>query len=346
MKTDGPNGRLLVYRPEGLYCPAGDFYIDPWRAVPRAVITHAHSDHAVRGCEAYLTSTPGAGVLRVRLGEGARIESAAYGSRVRLGGATVSLHPAGHVLGSSQVRVETAEGSAVASGDYALARHPACEPFEPVECDEFITESTFGLPIYAWPEASRVMGEILSWWRDAAESRRTAVLLAYSLGKAQRLLSLLPADAGPIGVHGALLAMNRVYLSQGVALAPHVHATAETARELRGRGLIIAPPAAAASPWIRRFAPVTTAMASGWMLVRGSRRRRSLDRGFVLSDHADWRGLLRAIELSRAARVTVAHGYTRALSRLLQERGLDASEAPPRAAVRGEEDAGLSGEEV
>ena len=315
-RTTGVN--LLELRPEGLYCAAGDFFIDPWGAVERAVITHAHSDHARAGSGGYLTSRTGEAVLRARIGAEARIQAVEYGEAVTLGAARVSLHPAGHILGSAQVRIEVGGEVWVVSGDYKLAADATCAPFEPLRCHTFVTESTFGLPIFRWPEARGVADAIHAWWRGNQEAGRASVLFAHPLGKAQRILALLDDSAGPIYTHGAVERMNAVYRAQGVKLAPTTHAGANGDW---ARALILAPLMSHGSAWERRFGRASTAFASGWMRIRGTRRRRSLDRGFVLSDHADWTGLLRAIGETQAECVWVTHGFRAPLERWLAEHG-------------------------
>lgn len=314
---------LVVHRPEGLYCPPGDFYIDPWRPVARAVITHAHSDHARYGHGHYLAAAPAEGVLRVRLGE-INLETLPYGERLQHHGVTLSLHPAGHVLGSAQVRLEHGGQVWVASGDYKVAPDPTCEPFEPVRCDVFITESTFGLPIYRWCPDEEVFGDVNTWWARNASHGRASVLCCYSFGKAQRVLAGVDPSIGTIIVHGAVAPLNRAYREAGVALPDTRMVTdVQDKADLR-RCLVVCPPGAAASPWLRRFGDAQTAFASGWMQVRGNRRRGGYDRGFVLSDHADWPGLMSAIEATGAHRVIVTHGSVPVMVRHLRERGLEA----------------------
>jgi putative mRNA 3-end processing factor len=315
---------LLTLTDRGLYCEAGDFFVDPWEPVDRAVVTHGHGDHASWGSRAYLTSSQGLGVLRARLEPGARIRGIPYGQSLALNGVTISLHPAGHVLGSSQVRIEHRGEVWVVSGDYKTAPDPTCTPFEPVRCHTFVTESTFGLPIYRWPPQTEVLSEINGWWRSNAAAGKTTLLFGYTLGKAQRLIAGLDPSIGPILTHGAVERMNSVYRDEGVALPPTRYAgTAEQKADSRG-GIVIAPPYASGSPWLRRFAPYSTGFASGWMLVRGARRRRSLDRGFPLSDHVDWPSLLATIEATGAGEVWVTHGYTGPVVRWLKDMGMDA----------------------
>ncbi|HUR89565.1 MAG TPA: ligase-associated DNA damage response exonuclease [Ramlibacter sp.] len=314
---------LVVQRPEGLYCPPGDFYIDPWRPVARAVITHAHSDHARFGHGHYLAAAPSQGVLRARLGD-LNLQTLQYGERIVHNGVTLSLHPAGHVLGSAQVRLEHGGQVWVASGDYKVAPDRTCAPFEPVKCDVFITESTFGLPIYRWCDDDEIFAQVNAWWARNVEHTRASVLTCYSFGKAQRILSGVDASIGPIIVHGAVDPLNRAYREAGVDL-PDTHSVLHVARNDIKRSLVICPPSAAASPWMRRFgADAQLAFASGWMQVRGNRRRGGYDRGFVLSDHADWPGLLKAIGATQAQRVIVTHGSSQAMVRFLREQGLQA----------------------
>ncbi len=302
----------------GLYCPAGDFYIDPWGPVDRSIVTHAHASHAHHGARSYLTAHSGEYLLRERLGPDAAIQAVQYGESITIGDARVSLHPAGHILGSAQVRIEHGGEVWVVSGDYKLAPDPTCAPFEPLRCHTFLTESTFGLPVFRWPAQAQVIDEIHAWWRTNQEAGRASLLFAHPQGKAQRLLALLDPSIGPIFTHAAVEQITQIYRGQGIALAPTTLASDDGSWS---RALIVAPPSAHGTSWERRFTSASTAFASGWMRIRGTRRRRSLDRGFVLSDHADWSGLLRAIEESRAEAVWVTHGYRGPMVRWLEEHG-------------------------
>ncbi|MBX3744300.1 MAG: ligase-associated DNA damage response exonuclease [Verrucomicrobiae bacterium] len=315
---------MLTLTDSGLYCAAGNFFIDPWRSVERALITHAHSDHARSGSTSYLCAREGVGVLRTRLGSNASITGLPCGERLRLGDVTVSFHPAGHILGSAQIRLERDGEIWVASGDYKLHPDPTCTPFEPVPCHTFITESTFGLPVYRWPAPDDVLTDLHAWWRTEADQDRVAVLFAYSLGKAQRLLAGLQSAIGPIFVHDAIHALLPAYADAGVRLPPVQRFTPDAVRASGGRALVLAPPSADPSAWLNTLGDLSTAVASGWMTLRGPRRRRGVDRGFVLSDHADWPSLLAAIRATGATRILVTHGTSAPLVRWLAENGWQA----------------------
>lgn len=320
---------LLQVTERGLYCTAGDFYIDPWQPVKRAVITHAHADHARPGSQRYLTTPSGALLLRLRVGPVARIVAQPYGETLALNGVHLSLHPAGHLLGSAQVRVEYRGEVWVVSGDYKVEVDVTCEPFEVVPCHTFITESTFGLPIYRWRPQQEIFAQINQWWRQNQAQGRTSILFAYALGKAQRLLAGVDPSIGPILVHGATQRFVHAYRRTGIDQPPTDYASSELARQHRGAALVLAPPSAAGSAgWLRKFGPASLAFASGWMQIRGARRRRAVDRGFVLSDHADWDGLLGTIQATSAQRIGVTHGYTTTLVRYLSEAGYDAFTMP------------------
>jgi len=314
---------VLHVTPEGLYCPEGDFHIDPWRPVARALITHGHADHARDGHGAYLATDLAAPVMRHRLGD-ITLDTIRYGEARQIGDARVSFHPAGHVPGSAQIRVEVGGEVWVVSGDYKLEADPLSTPFEPVRCHHFISECTFGLPVFDWPDPGQVAREINAWWAANAAEGRFSLLGAYALGKAQRVLMMLDPSIGPILTHGAIEATNAVMRGQGIALPDTHHVTPDSDLRARKGALVIAPPAALAGPWARRFRPASTGFASGWMRLRGVRRRRAADRGFVLSDHADWAGLNRAIAETGAETIHVTHGYTEIFARWLTEQGYDA----------------------
>jgi putative mRNA 3-end processing factor len=315
---------LLQVNDNGLYCPPGDFYVDPWRPVGRAVVTHAHADHARAGSGLYLAALPGARVLRTRLGPGAVLDTLPYGQAVEHNGVRISLHPAGHILGSAQVRLEHAGRVWVVSGDFKVGPDATCAPFEPVRCHTFICESTFGLPIYRWPAQDEVFRDLNAWWRSNRDEGLPTLLFGYALGKAQRLLAGLDASIGPVFTHGAVERLTRDYRDSGVALPPTTYVGEAPAGTAWKGALVLAPPSAHGTPWTRRFGAHATGFASGWMRIRDTRRRRAVDRGFVLSDHADWPGLLGAVRATAAERVLVTHGYVGPFVRYLREEGLDA----------------------
>ena len=327
MTTSRP---LLELTPYGLYCPRGDFYIDPWKPVDRAVITHAHADHARAGSRCYLASEPSAGILKHRLGQKIRLQLLDHGERLDLDGLKLSLHPAGHILGSCQVRLEAGGQVWVVSGDYKTGADATCSAFEPLACHTFVTESTFGLPVFNWPSQTAILADINDWWRSNRDQGATSLLFAYALGKAQRVLSGLDASIGPILTHGAVENINACYRQQGVAL-PHTRPVSAISDPSQFKGaMVIAPPSANTGAWTKRFKRVSRAFASGWMHIRGHRRRRSVDRGFVLSDHCDWPGLNRAIAETSAETVWVTHGYASELVRWLADQGLNAQVVPTR----------------
>jgi putative mRNA 3-end processing factor len=309
---------------QGLYCRAGDFHIDPWQPAADAIITHAHGDHARLGSARYYAAVAGLPLLRERLA-GASIEGVGHGVPRRFGTAWVSLHPAGHILGSAQVRIEVAGRVCVVSGDYKRAPDPTCAAFEVVPCDVFVTEATFALPVYRWPPMDQIVRELVAWWDECASKGVPAVLFCYALGKAQRLLAeLSTATDRTVHLHGAMLELVERYRDLGVRMLP----TAPVGDSARGRDfageLILAPPSASGSPWMRRFANASTGFASGWMRIRGNRRRRGYDRGFVVSDHADWPALIDTVRATGATRVLPTHGNTDALVPYLHELGFDA----------------------
>jgi putative mRNA 3-end processing factor len=317
-------GNLLESNINGLYCPAGDFYIDPWNPVDRAVITHAHSDHLCPGSKTYLSSRAGETLLRARLGPDATIESLDYAKTIEINGIHVSFHPAGHILGSAQVRIEQQGQIWAVSGDYKLAPDLTCTPFEPIRCHALITESTFGLPIFRWADQNETLDEINAWWRGNQQAGKASVLFAYPLGKAQRVLAGIDSSIGPVFTHGSVEQFNSIYRDSGIPLAPTEYVRSAPAKTDWSRALILAPPMGKTSPWLRRFGDFSTGSASGWMRIRGTRRRQSIDRGFVLSDHADWPALLTAIRGSGAERVWVTHGYRGAMAQWLGENGFHA----------------------
>jgi putative mRNA 3-end processing factor len=316
---------MIEFTDRGLYCPAGGFYIDPWKPVERAVITHAHSDHARAGSLSYLCHRLTVPLLELRLGPGI-YQGVEWGEVIGMNGVRVSLHPAGHIIGSSQVRVEYQGRVWVVSGDYKTDDDGISGAFEPVRCDVFVTESTFGLPIYHWKPQEEIYRSIREWVSDNRGLGKTSVLIAYSLGKAQRLLTCLEPLGVTVFVHGAVWNVDQALVNAGVSLPPVVRVEPEMAKEVFGGQVVIAPPGAEESPWMRRFQPYSVGICSGWMQVRGNVRRRNADAGFALSDHADWPGLLKAVRGTGAEKVYVTHGFQAALSRYLNEEGIAAAE--------------------
>jgi putative mRNA 3-end processing factor len=318
---------LITLTAKGLYCRVGDFYIDPWKPVVKAIVTHAHADHTYRGNTSYLVPKEGERISRIRIGEDAVIETLPYREKLHINGVTVSFHPAGHILGSSQVRVEYKGEIWVVSGDYKLTPDATCAPFEHVRCHNFITEATFGLPIYRWPPTSAVFEDISNWWLRNRERGKASVIFAYSLGKAQRILNGIDRGIGPIYTHGAVERLTQAYRETGVDLPETTYAGSVNDRKRFAGSLIVAPPSAQqAVGWLRRFGTHSTGFASGWMMVRGARRQRAVDRGFVLSDHADWPELQIAIKGAEAETVYVTHGFQSEMVRWLREQGMNAVE--------------------
>ncbi len=315
---------VLTFTDRGIYCPAGDFYIDPWRPVDRALITHGHADHSRWGMKRYLATDAAAPVMRHRLGADAQIETIAFGEERWIGDATVSYHPAGHVPGSAQIRVEVKGEVWVASGDYKVVPDGLSEAFEPVRCHAFITECTFGLPVFKWTAQHELKQQINDWWRSNRANGRYSLLGAYALGKAQRLLRYVDSDIGPILTHGAIENTNEVMRAQGIALPDTIRVTGEMDIKDYPGALVLATPGALAQPWARKFTQRSSAFASGWMALRGVRRRHAMDRGFIVSDHADWDGLNIAIRETGAEKVFATHGYTGSFQKWLSSQGYDA----------------------
>jgi putative mRNA 3-end processing factor len=318
---------IIELTERGLYCAAGDFHIDPWRPVPRAVITHAHADHARSGSGLYFAERSGIPILQHRLGADIQVHGLAYGESLALGEARISLHPAGHILGSAQVRVEVDGEVWLVTGDFKRDDDPTCAPFEVVTCDTLVTEATFALPIYRWPAIAEVAADIHAWWQGNAERGRASVLFCYALGKAQRVLAALTAHTDRrVLLHGAVVPLTDIYRDAGIAMLPTLPALELDGRDKYAGELVIAPPGANGTAWMKRFGDCGTGFCSGWMLLRGNRRRRGYDRGFVLSDHADWPALLATIEACGAQQVLATHGRSDILVRYLRERGMNADE--------------------
>ena len=317
------NKGLLVHTALGLYCPKADVYLDPWKPVKKAILSHGHADHARWGSSSYLCTPTAAPVIKYRLGE-INLETLPFGEEKLINGVSFSFHPAGHILGSAQIKVSYKGEIVVFSGDYKTANDGFSEAFEPVKCHTFITESTFGLPVYHWQDQKWVFNEMEEWCKNNRNNGQLSILYGYSLGKAQRILQGLPESIGPIFTHSTIEAVLNVMRNQGVSLKNTIPVNEHLTRADLLSGLIIAPPAVQNSNWLKKFEPIRNGVVSGWMALRGARRRRNADKGFVLSDHADWEGLNEAISLTGAENVFVTHGYTDILSKWLIDKGLNA----------------------
>jgi putative mRNA 3-end processing factor len=313
---------VLKVSDHGLYCPAGDFYIDPRRPVKRAIISHAHADHAKAGSTHYLSVADNAALLRLRLGAHIDLQTVPYGTPINQNGVDISFHPSGHIRGAAQIRLIYRGAIWVVTGDFKIAPDPTCVPYEPLRCHVLITESTFGLPVFRWPKPEELFAQINHWWQENAAEGRTSVLFAYALGKAQRLLAGIDSSIGPIFVHGATARINQCYQETGCKLPNTQPVSTITNRNLFSGALVIAPPSADQPKWTKKFPQISRAFASGWMMIRGHRRRRTVDRGFTLSDHADWEALTRSILDTGAQSVWVTHGYAAELAQWLKETGL------------------------
>ena len=317
------NKGLLVHTALGLYCPKADVYLDPWKPVKKAILSHGHADHARWGSSYYLCTPTAAPVIKYRLGD-INLETLPFGEEKLINGVSFSFHPAGHILGSAQIKVSYKGEIVVFSGDYKTANDGFSEAFEPVKCHTFITESTFGLPVYHWQDQKWVFNEMEEWCKNNRNNGQLSILYGYSLGKAQRILQGLPESVGPIFTHSTIEAVLNVMRNQGVSLKNTIPVNEHLTRADLLSGVIIAPPAVQNSNWLKKFEPIRNGVVSGWMALRGARRRRNADKGFVLSDHADWEGLNEAISLTGAENVFVTHGYTDILSKWLIDKRLNA----------------------
>ena len=313
---------LLVFNQKGIYCEAADVYLDPWKPVKKAIISHGHADHSRWGHQQYITHHTNVPIIKHRLGD-ISVTGKAWNETFTINGVKFSLHPAGHIVGSSQIRVEHKGEVWVFTGDYKTEDDGLAVPYEVVKCHTFITECTFGLPAFKWVPQEQVFNDINTWWQQNQDDGRTSILFGYSLGKAQRLLKHLDTSIGKIYTHGAVENMTEV-VREIADLPPTEKITRDTKKEDIKGNIVIAPPSTHGSPWIKKMVPYVTASASGWMTFRGARRRRAIDKGFVLSDHCDWQGLLTSIKLTGAEKVICTHGYTDIFSRFLAEQGYDA----------------------
>ena len=313
---------LLVFNEKGIFCEQANVYLDPWKPVDCAIITHGHADHSRWGHKYYITHHTNVPIIKHRLGD-ITVSGRAYNETFVINNVTFSLHPAGHIIGSSQIRVEHRGEVWVFSGDYKLEKDGVSVPFEPVSCHAFITECTFGLPAFKWTPQVEVFKEINAWWASNKQNHQTSILFGYSLGKAQRLLKHLDSSIGRIYTHGAIENMTEV-LRPMVDFPETIRITKDTKKEELLGQMVLAPPSTHGSAWSRKMVPYVTGSASGWMAFRGARRRRAVDKGFVLSDHCDWQDLLTAVKATGAERIICTHGYTEIFSKYLREIGYDA----------------------
>ncbi|MEO9099585.1 MAG: ligase-associated DNA damage response exonuclease [Ginsengibacter sp.] len=313
--------QLISFTDKGLFCEVGNFYIDPWKPVERAVITHGHSDHSRFGSKYYLIHKFSKPILQLRLGDN-NYQTTEWNETININGVKVSFHPAGHIIGSSQIRVEYNNEVWVVSGDYKTEDDGISGKFEPVKCNAFITESTFGLPIYKWKPQQEIYDDIITWINKNKENGKTSILIAYSLGKAQRVLQAIKETTQTIFAHGAIYNMQQTLIDAGFDLKPVVRITPETPKELLKKTVVVAPPGAEGTSWMKKFNPYSIGVCSGWMQVRGNARRRNVDAGFALSDHADWSSLLQTVKATGAEKVFVTHGFQAAFSRYLNEQNI------------------------
>ena len=321
-----PGKPLIRFHSGGLYCPQADVFIDPWKPQKKAIITHAHADHARWGMASYLAHKDSAEVLKLRLGRDIKLSTVDYNEAFSINGVKFSLHPAGHIYGSAQVRAEYKGEVWVISGDYKTEDDGFCTAFEPVPCHHFVSETTFGMPVYQWESQAAIFDEVNQWWRDNKAVGKNTVLFGYSLGKAQRIIDNLDLSIGEVFLHGAIWNTNEALIRNGAPLPELPYASKDIPKDRYKGCMIIAPPSAQGTSWMQKFQPYSTGVCSGWMMVRGAKRRRAADRGFVLSDHADWNGLNQAIAATGAENVYVTHGYTAVFGRWLNEQGLNAQE--------------------
>ncbi len=313
---------LLEFTSKGIYCEEAKVYLDPWKPVDKAIISHGHADHSRYGHQQYITHHRNVPIISHRLGD-ISVTGKEWGETFVINNVKFSLHPAGHIIGSSQIRVEYKGEVWVFTGDYKTENDGISTPYEVVKCNTFISECTFGLPAFKWIPQREVLDHINQWWAENQSEGKTSVLFGYSLGKAQRLLKYLDPSIGKIYTHGAIENMTNV-LRPLVDFPETKLITRETKKEELLGNIVLAPPSAHGSTWIRKMVPYVTASASGWMTFRGARRRRAVDKGFVLSDHCDWQGLLESIKATEAEKVICTHGYTEIFSRYLREQGYDA----------------------
>ena len=316
--------RLVKFTKKGIYCIPGKFYLDPWYPVEYAIISHGHADHARWGNKHYLCHNQSKAILQHRIGADISIESLPYNEYKVINGVKVSFHPAGHILGSAQIRIEYKGYIVVFSGDYKTQPDFITTPFEPVKCHEFITESTFGLPIYKWKSEEELQQELQDWIVQNQQNNRTSVFLGYSLGKAQRIMKLVEKEE--IYVHSAIHNLNKAIENSGITIPTTKLLTADFKKTEIQNKIVILPPALLGSKMIKKIPNAATAICSGWMQIRGNRRWKGVDAGFAVSDHADWDGLLSTVKATEAEKVYVTHGSQAVFSKYLNEIGIEAHE--------------------
>nr|WP_288813411.1 ligase-associated DNA damage response exonuclease [uncultured Sphingobacterium sp.] len=316
---------MIQFTSKGIYCVPGKFYLDPWQPVDLAIITHGHADHAYPGMKKYLCHHFTVNILKSRIGHDIQVEGVAYNRPFHINGVKISLHPAGHIIGSSQIRMEYKGKVIVFTGDYKIQDDGLSTPFEPVKCHELITESTFGLPIYRWESVAAQTQRLNEWITHNQGFKKTSVFIGYSLGKSQRILNAVK-DMGEVYVHYSIAKLNMAYSEAGIQLPPyHIVDLRTDTKQLDGK-IVLLPPALLDTSLLQKIPHVAYAICSGWMQIRGARRWRSADAGFAISDHADWNGLLQAVRESGAEKVFVTHGQTATFSKYLNEIGIEAEE--------------------
>jgi len=317
--------KLVKFTKKGIYCIPGKFYLDPWYPVKYAVISHGHADHARWGNQHYLCQNDSKAILKHRLGKDISIESLGYNQPKNINGVQVRFFPAGHVIGSAQIKLEYKGFVVVFSGDYKTQPDFISTPFEPVKCHEFITESTFGLPIYKWKTEQELQQELQNWVLQNQQNNRTSVFLGYSLGKAQRILKLIE-HVDEVFVNSAIHNLNTAISNSGIDLPKSTVIASDFKKENVQGKIVILPPALLGSKLIKKIPNAATAICSGWMHIRGNRRWKGVDAGFAVSDHADWEGLLQAVKATEAEKVYVTHGSQAVFSKYLNEIGIEAHE--------------------
>lgn len=312
---------LLIYTSRGLYCPLADVYIDPHKPVQRALITHGHSDHAILGHRYYLSTPITAAINKFRLGNFIQVQTIEFGDPIYINQVKFSFHPAGHIPGSAQIRVEYQGEVWVVTGDYKTERDKVSGAFELIRCNTLITETTFALPIYQWKPQAIITKEILDWYQDNLRQGKSSVLLAYALGKSQRIIESIPTDI-PIYTHGTVHNTNEVIISAGLHLRPSTKVSSRVSKKDIQKGITVAPASVLNTPWIRSLQEPVTATASGWMALNNNRKKQAADYGFTLSDHVDWNALNEVVFSCGAEKIWLTHGYTTDYARWLESKGM------------------------